>query len=312
MTHKNADPDAVASAYIVSRIIEEEAISTHIVLPEGMNEVAKKIAASLGIHHVFHGPEAVARASGAYDTVYIVVDTSSPVQLGELAPKITSSRYILIDHHRPGGLAAHAALSIAYPMIRSTSEIAYILARCKNNVLSRRDALLVLTGILYDTRRLMYIDDTVFAIVSEIIAVHGVDIYREAIELLTMEMDLSERIARLKAAQRMRITRIKDYIIATTHVSAFEASAARAILDLGADAVFVASKGTVSRIVARAKTRFVRETGISLGRDVMPAIANCLGGSGGGHDTAAAAEGRNDPYRCLNVGLRVLRELLGK
>ncbi len=310
-THKNADPDAAASTYIVHRVLGELASSSWIILPEGLNEVAKKIVAELGVSDAYMGPEILLKNSLPPRTLFIIVDTSSSTQLGSLRDVVLDKPYIVIDHHRPGDLVRGAYASLICPWIRSVSEIVYMIGE-ELGGLDDKEALLALTGILYDTRRLMYIDDHVFDIVKSIVKQIGAEGYRKAVELLSVEMDFSEKVARLKAAQRMRITRIAGYIIATTHVSAFEASAARGILDLGADVVFVASRNKVSRIVARAKPSFIRETGVSLGRDVMPRIAECLEGGGGGHDAAAAAEGKRSPLRCLGVAVRVLRELLAR
>ena len=52
-------------------------------------------------------------------------------------------------------------------------------------------------------------------------------------------MDLSEKIARLKASQRMKVYRKGDWIIATAEVSSFQASVARGFLNLGADVAII-------------------------------------------------------------------------
>jgi phosphoesterase RecJ-like protein len=125
--------------------------------------------------------------------------------------------------------------------------------------------------------------------------------------------DISQRIARLKAAKRMHVLRAGELIIAITHVGAYEASAARALLDLGADvAIIVSEHGAETRVVARARKDAEEKYGIHLGRDIMEELARRLGGGGGGHSQAAAVSTQASLERVIGEVIKVVEELLRK
>ncbi len=134
--------------------------------------------------------------------------------------------------------------------------------------------------------------------------------YEEIIDLLRSSMDYSERIARLKAAKRHTIQIIEGWIIVISKISAFEASVARALLDLGADIALVASEQKTERkvrISGRAKRRITRETGLNLGK-IFQKIGPLINGEGGGHQNAAACNGTTN----LNAGIKEILNLIKK
>ncbi len=306
-THRNADPDAIASLMVLGNYLKANKKHVLIALPEGMNASSKNLLESIGVNLEYLTPRLIDKLKELIGAA-IIVDTSSSVQLGDLWSIIRGKPVIVIDHHRRGDLVSESLYYVGLNLV-STCELVYILLR-DSWWLDRLESTLLLAGILYDSRRFMYIDEYVFDIVDELVNIYNAD-YVLANKSLQKRMDYSERIARLKGAQRLRIFRIGGYIIGITHVSAFEGSVARAIIDLGADTAFVVSrKDSFLRIVGRASQDFVRETGISLGRDVMPAIARYLNGEGGGHDTAGVAEGCGDIDSAYKVILDVLRKYL--
>ena len=309
-SHKNADPDAVSSAIVLSRFIQT---ITHkkpyIIFPEGINEVSKKIIKELNLSDYIYDLNFLLKTILRHsDPLYIIVDTSSSGQLGILKDLVLNSKYILIDHHRPSDLLDSAIISFINPHIRSTSELVYNIIH-RYYTFEALDAVLLLTGILYDTRRFLLASPNTLWIAGDLLKIEGVD-YRLVLDLLRMEMDISERIARLKAAQRLSFKRIGKYIIAYTHVSAFESSVARSIIDLGADVAIVASSNKEVRIVARARQSFYKELGISLGRDIMPKVGEYLRGSGGGHDIAAVASGIGEIDIALEYTVSLITRLI--
>lgn len=309
-SHKNADPDSVSSAIVLSRFIQT---ITHkkpyIVFPEGCNEVSKKIVRELDLFNYIYDHDFLLRTFLRYsDPLYIVVDASNSSQLGILKDLVLNSRYILIDHHRPGDLVYNATISLVDPLVRSTSELVYSVVR-RYYVFDALDAILLLAGIVYDTRRFLLASPNTFLVAGDLLRIKGVD-YDFILDMLRVEMDISERIARLKAVQRLGFKRVDKYIIAYTYVGAFESSVARSIIDLGADVSIVASSNKELRIVARARKSFYKELGISLGVDVMPKVGEYIGGSGGGHDTAAVASGTGDIDKALEYTILLITKLI--
>ncbi len=311
-SHKNVDPDGLASLLVLKKVIDYYSrASSYIVLPEGMNEVSKKIVNDLDLKTVFYDPTLITKCSmRTMDSVYIVVDTSSSEQLGALKNAIVNSNYIVIDHHAAGDLEKNSLLAVVDSTRKASSEIVYMLTKDLYSY-SAVDAMLLLAGIIYDTRRFLIADPLTLWIAGELLRIEGVN-YRRVLGMLQTEMDFSERIARLKAAQRLRFVRVDNIIIAYSYIGAFEGSSARALLDLGADIAVVASSNDETRVVARAKPSIVRRLGISLGRDIMVKVGEYLRGGGGGHDAAAAASGRGDPIKALEYTVELIVDLVKK
>jgi nanoRNase/pAp phosphatase (c-di-AMP/oligoRNAs hydrolase) len=124
-------------------------------------------------------------------------------------------------------------------------------------------------------------------------------------------MDFSERVARLKASRRTRLFKIGEWIIALSHVSAYQASAARAMIELGAHVAAVAGEKHESiEISLRSSLEFYKQTNIHLGKDIAKPLGEYLHGMGGGHATAAGINGVGDVEIGLKQCLRLLKEKL--
>ncbi len=305
ITHKNADPDALASVYALKEFLNARKNYTYLLFPEGLNSTSKNLLDKLGLNLEYYDTKYGEYMSHIID-FYIIVDTSNSIQLGGLS-KFIHDKCIVIDHHHPGDLSRKCYSSLVVRMT-STSELLYFLLD-EIWYFSHISATLLLSGILHDTRRFIYIDRYTFYVVNELINKYNAD-YGKALEGLHKGMNLPERIARLKGAQRLVLKRYNDIIIAITHVSAFEGSVARSLIELGADAAFVVSSNNKLRIVGRATKLFVEKTGISLGRDVMPIIGRLISGEGGGHDTAGVAEGKGSLKQGIKIVEKVLSSLL--
>jgi hypothetical protein len=129
--------------------------------------------------------------------------------------------------------------------------------------------------------------------------------------MIIAPIDLSERLARLKAVGRAKIHRIGEWVVAMSEISAFQASAARALLDVGADVAIVGGvKDGELRISLRSTQVFFEKTGLHLGRDIAAAIGSEIEGAGGGHGMSAGVNGKGDLEACLGKSLWLIRENL--
>ena len=116
----------------------------------------------------------------------------------------------------------------------------------------------------------------------------------------------------LKASQRLKLHTVGDWIIATSHLSSFQASAARALLLLGADlAIVVGNDKRKLRVSMRSTERFHKETSIHLGRDIAIPLGEEFEGAGSGHSTAAGVNGRGTPDKLVTRALLLLEPRLG-
>lgn len=269
------------------------------ILPEGLSQASKTLAKRLELR-----VECLSEVLEDTDLI-VLVDTASPSQLGFTAGFLEKARYIVIDHHAQNSLRENALLAIYYPQASSASEIVALLYASLNMKPSSNICNALMAGILHDSRRFLIAGPMTFKAASMLYECCD---YRSVVEAMrTQGPDYSERVARLKAASRLQLYRADSLLIAVTHVSAYESSVARSLLELGADIAIVASenKGEL-RVVGRARDEALRSLKLSLGRDIMAPLASMLGGTGGGHDAAAAATGRGD----LDKALSMLRKLL--
>jgi phosphoesterase RecJ-like protein len=305
LCHHNADPDAICSAYAMASLIKKckPQVSVEIGAAQGISRLSKHILKYLPIN-----VEAQPNVEEA--DVIMLLDTNTIQQLNNLADKVKASKapIIVIDHH-----VAHpetekmAKLCITDENVSSTCEIVYNFYKQLNVKVEENEAKALFLGIAFDTRHFVLANSSTLKAIAELIDV-GVNA-QEALAILSLPMDFSERVARLKACKRAKLFKIGDWIIALSHVSAFQASAARAIIDLGAHVAVVAGQKNESlEISLRCTKEFHEKTGIHLGRDIAKPLGEYLKGMGGGHSTAAGVNGFGELEAGLKRCLKLLKE----
>ena len=292
--HHNADPDSICSAYAFKELarVLNPSKEVEIILTGGASTISKRVMEALGI-------ETSAEASMEEADALVVLDAATLRQLEGWGEEIASSDApkVFIDHHTPHPeIMRLATVYLVDEEAASTCEIVYRLYQSYGVTPSAGVAKALLIGIAYDSKHFTIGTTETFKATSELLEIDGqVD---EVIALLTSEMGRSERIARLKAGQRSQIHDVEGWTIATSHVSSFQASAARGLLGLGADVVIVAGSARgVVKMSLRSTKRFHGESSVHLGMDVAMPLGEEFGGAGSGHSTSAGvnAEGRLQP-----------------
>ncbi len=307
LIHSGGDPDSIGSAYVLSGILSREF---------GLRRVLFRIPSEVSTHSALLLEELRFAESGEdleEAHYFIVLDCGSPEQLDGLAWVLDSGRpVVVIDHHStsPESFGGKAEVH-ASEEYQSVCEIVLDLAEYLGYGLSAREAEALFLGIYYDTVRLSVADSETFKKVCRLVG-YGVD-PRDVIQKLETGMDPSERIARLKAAARLRIYRAGNWLIAASKLSSFQSSAARGLTGLGAHLSIVAGESGEGVVVSLRATRdFVEATGINVGRDIAARIGAEFEGHGGGHSSAARALcAKGEPEEILNRCVELVRELLG-
>lgn len=289
--HHNADPDSICAAYAFQALSEalDSSVESDIVLPGGASSISRRIMEELGI--------VVAEDPHVEDAdVLVVLDTATLRQLEEWGEVVAhaDAPKVFIDHHSPHPeTSSIASLYLVDEAASSTCEIVHQLYEGYRLTPSARVAKALLTGIAYDSKHFSIGTARTLRSVFQLLEIDGP--LEAVIALLTPERDRSECIARLKAAQRMRLHEVGGWIVATSHLSSFQASAARALLGLGADVAIVAGRNKRKlRASLRANNRFHIETSIHLGRDIAMPIGEEFRGAGSGHPTAAGVNGEGN------------------
>ena len=307
LCHHNADPDAICSAYALASLLKHSRpkMEVEIGAAHGISRLSRHLPEHLPI-------EVKTRPNVERASAIVLVDTNTIQQLDSLAEKVRNSRapIIVIDHH-----ASHpeteqiAKICITNEETSSTCEIVYEFYRQSGVKPGGNEAKALFLGIAFDTRHFVLANSTTLKNIAELIDA-GVNA-QKTLSLLSLPMDFSERVARLKASKRTKLFRVGKWIVALSHVSAYQASAARAIVELGAHVAAVAGeKSGALEISLRSSMEFHKETGIHLGRDVAKPLGEYLHGMGGGHATAAGVNGEGDVEIGLERCLRLLKEKL--
>ncbi|MEB3779790.1 MAG: DHH family phosphoesterase [Desulfurococcales archaeon] len=288
MTHRNADPDAIASAYLIAHALSILGLKTTIYIPEGPSRLSKRIIDRLGLDKgLIMGYDKPSHRTSP--DMAVAVDSANPAQLGPFSELFEEATYkVVIDHHEGNTLKDKAVVSLVYKDAPSTTEIVVNVLEALGINPMNKMATLGITGILYDTKRFINARESTFKAILRLIEWGGD--YREAIGLLTMSNEkegLSERIARLKALSRLVLGRsCNDVLVAVTRIGSHESMVARTLIDLGADvAVVVTSRGLEKRVSIRV-SKSALEKGITASL-IAEYLAKKYNGEGGGHDAVA-------------------------
>lgn len=297
LLHHNADTDAVGSALAFKFVFKDLDIGC----PESVSLTGKRLATALDVE-IKVDPD-----TKGYEQ-FMVLDTSSPVQLGGLAQGLRG--IIHIDHHHTSPGLWDTSLQHIDEDASSCCEIVYEILRTRGNALGHEMGVALLAGILSDTARFRFATPRTMRTVVDLLERTGVSI-EEVMVLLEDEdyFNYSKRTAQLKAASRVKIDHMGEIIIATSNVGSFEAAAARALLICGGDIVFVYNdKGTELRVSARAKPHIIKQ-GLNLGI-FMSEVAGKLSCQGGGHPGAAGLNGNARPEDALKLINKELKKKL--
>lgn len=295
LCHKNADPDAIGSAFAL-----QEAFGGDLAAVEGVNRTAAGLLRAVGADLL------IDPSVEGYDLV-VVVDTAVRLQIGDLNLK----DYAVVDHHQDRDLIESALFSIQRSA-DSTAEIVWEILTKSGILPSREAALGLVVGIITDTGRFKHAHASSFRTVAEILERSTIE-YAEALDVLSkVPTDISRRIAALRAASRAEIEWTDNWVVVSSEVGAFEGSSAMTLVGIGADVALVGGvHGDVCRISGRAKRDAVL-AGLDLAA-ILGAVGRAHQGDGGGHRGAAALEASGSPKELLaECRKRVLEALEGR
>lgn len=294
-THANADVDAVGACLSLKLSIEQLGKRCSVAAPESVSKIGRKLADEFS-------EEIAVSSSPPEGDLYVFVDVTPPSDW-ELEPTA------VIDHHQ---VEEPSNLEFAFidPNFTSASEMVfeflqYLMDIEKSFDMTPEISALLLAGIIADTAGLrLSVKETLEHAVS-ISSICGVEV-RDVFALLRTPRDRSLKIACLKGASRLKIRTLGDVILVITQVSSFQGDVASVLLRLGADIAFAAGKkGSVLKVSGRARTNMVKK-GINLAQ-VMEAVAEEVGGEGGGHKGAAGMTGKGDVEDVLEMCLSETR-----
>lgn len=299
--HTNADPDALASALglraLLAQFFPKKRID--VILPE-LNAIAKNLWQKFEFNSPLyeistHWPEHL--------DILIIVDATdfnllnAPYQLNAQGNFDTIQEIFVIDHHAFAEKSQYPITEVhILPEYSSATEIIIEFYRYYQVEPDINIAKFLLAGIITDTGHFRYANGRTLDN-ARVLLDKGI-LIAEINSALYNRMGRSEKIARIKAAMRIsNLHYVNQFVVAISHVSSYEASACKALLELGADLSLIIAferKKNRFRMSGRAREDIIQQYSFHLGA-FMSQFGKQFQGSGGGHDGAAGCYGNLPP-----------------
>ncbi|MDR0372148.1 MAG: DHH family phosphoesterase [Nitrososphaerota archaeon] len=309
LCHRSADADSICSAYGLQGLIKRflPNVVVEIGCPAGINKPSKALLDYLPI--TVNPKPNIESAE-----VIVLLDMNTVEQLDESADAVkkSSAPKIIIDHHAPNQETMQLCrLCIIDDKAAANCELIYNLYAETDIKPNLNEAKALFVGIAFDTRHFALANSPTFVILAALVS-EGIDA-QQTLAQFALPIDSSERIAKLKACKRAKIVNIEDWIVALSHVSAYQAPAAKALVDLGAHVSAVAGKKSGKiEISLRSVRQFNEGTGVHIGTDIATPLGEYLQGVGGGHAMAAGVSGKGEIQDALKQCLALLKQKISK
>ena len=240
--------------------------------------------------------------------VIVIVDSNNLNQIELFNNQDVNIPYIFIDHHidlQKNNSGNTSSLNLIYDEYSSTSEMILEISDDLSIELPIPYKYLLVSAILTDSGFIKYGNTRTIKSLNQILQ-NQLEI-QNILPLLEREEDISEKIARIKALQRVKLIRINNWLLGISHLSSFSASAASMLTKVGFDiGIIVSEDKSDYRISTRAKKQVCLKTGLHLGK-IVSEINNV---SGGGHDGAATLNGKYDVEESLNQLIEKIKKKL--
>ena len=309
LCHRSADADAICSAYAFQGLLKRfmPNVVFEVGCPQGVNKPSKVLLERMPI-------TVNLKPNIESADVIVLLDLNNIDQLDEVADTIKKSGApkIIVDHHYASPETTKICkLCIIDQKAAANCEFIYklyIQAKAKPDY---NEAKALFIGIAFDTRHFALASASTLQAIAKLVDA-GIDVQATLAEF-ALPIDMSERLAKLKACKRAKIIRVGEWIIALSHVSAFQAPAAKALIDLGAHVSAVAGqKNGKIEISLRSTRQFAEGAGVNLGTDIAAPLGVILNGVGGGHAMAAGVSGTGEIQPTLKQCFKLLQQKIAK
>ncbi|MFB1005770.1 MAG: DHHA1 domain-containing protein [Candidatus Poseidoniaceae archaeon] len=285
LTGKNGDMDTIGSAIALSashpRLM---ACGIHI------GRTAKRVVENL--QAPFRKIAAERTSWPAAMGGLIIVDAAAPGQVGVQLPE--GVPMCIIDHHATSDWELKDGDMNLQWEVRATTQIIdrYLMAYAP---MARSDDVrkMLLAGLITDTGRFRHADAGAFESAQHMLTDSSID-YASFLQFIESETTSpSERGSLLRGLSRAKSVESGPWNIVHTYSGTLEGRLAGMLVGTGAEIALVSRfRDGQTRLTARAP-RSSTQQGIHLGH-LMSAIAERIGGEGGGHDGAAGWSGNTD------------------
>jgi len=303
LSHRNADIDAMGCSVAVAAMFPNVTIGA----VESVSRGAKNLLENYGDRFPVLVDPHVGDDGSPYDRI-LFVDTATPSQVEPYDRYLSNS--IVVDHHTVNKTLAETNPRYhCEPDSPSCAQIIHRMAVDAGAEVNTDAALALVAGILADTERFRIAPNLAVQDALGILREGGLELPDVIQSIEKPQYDRSHAIAMLKSAKRSEHFEIGRFLLARSRVGAFEASAARHLVSMGADVALVASEdGDTTALTARAGRRAV-DAGFHLGK-YFQELAQRTGGDGGGHAGAAGFKAQLPVEQVEEAALDLAREVL--
>jgi nanoRNase/pAp phosphatase (c-di-AMP/oligoRNAs hydrolase) len=303
LSHRNADIDAMGCSIAVAAMFPNVTIGA----VESISRGAQNLLENYGDRFPVIVDPHVDDEQSPYDRI-LFVDTATPSQVDPYDRYLSAS--IVVDHHAQN--SALADINPRYhcePDSPSCAQIIHRLAVDSGGIVDADVARALVAGILADTERFRIAPNLAVQDALAILHEGGLELPDVIRSIEKPTYDRSHAIAMLKSAKRSEHFEMGRFLFARSRVGAFEASAARHLVHMGADVAIVASEeGDTTALTGRAGRRAI-DAGFHLGK-FFQELAVRTGGDGGGHAGAAGFKVQLPMDEVEEASLELAREIL--
>jgi len=289
-THIQPDADSLVSAFAVSSVLKNSVICVPDFPSDKWMNLVEKLGFEIRILKNLNKSD--------FDGL-VVVDTSTFVLLPDAKGWDIK---LIIDHHRSEGRDMESPYKIIDSDSPSCAEIiADILPEINESV-----AFGLAVGVIADGARFKSARKNTFSTLAKMMDICKSD-YSDLLSYAEPELSVEEKLALIKAMQRVEFVTSGTWLIVTSEVGAHEGDASSLLAEI-ADVAFVASWKPAEkecRISSRAGNKFP----VPL-NEVMNEVGKSLGGDGGGHAKAAGAVAKCHTEEALKKCVEVVMSKL--
>ena len=234
LTHRRADPDAIASALLLKKFLIHIGFKRIFILhPEGISRRTLDLLYRLGVKWSYHED-----IDGLDNPTYIVVDTGSPELLGDYLKYVERGKDVIwIDHH----LLKEERENFEYYVNEKASSTVEIIMDAimpiySINDLKEGEAVFIASAIYIETRGLSIASHTAMYWIFHLLRRFGVSL-KDIQRNIVFEVDTSYYPAVIKGLARAKwfVTSPTKYYIVVTHSSGYQNIVSATLQRLGVD-----------------------------------------------------------------------------
>lgn len=321
LTHKSADIDALSSCFLFQKVLAEkiELKASDLYLSKISKTSRQFMERFRSYFSDFSFDYEITLNSNNYD-VAVIIDTNNLNQVDGISTIDNSNKLevIFIDHHaelEEKTVLNKKSLNIIDDDYPSATEIIYKIAQLYDVEFNAPFGFLAISGIVTDSGYFKFANNETIHTCSKLL--NNEFSISDVYSLLDFEEDISQKIAKIKALQRLSLIRYNQFLLGISHIGSFEGLVASDLIKNGLDVVLVYSKKsqTTFRITSRADRPICEKTNLHLGK-LLNRFSKKYQAHGGGHDGAASMNieevSEKEIEQILNMLIQEIKEILNK